>query len=304
MNNWTEPFTTPYLSGSFNGWSGDANPMEDADGDGIWTTTLDLADGDYQYKFQLDQWMEEDDLVDGDPCTITDGTFVNRLITVTEDASVCFQFSSCNECGTDPGSPGEVTLEVNMNQYTGTFTTVFLSGTFNGWAGADNPMEDPDGDGIWTTTVMLPAGGNEYKFQVDEWVDQEEFAGGEDCTITDPSGQFVNRHIIVDGDAAECWNWAECISCAVSADDLTIDENLFQVIPTLANEFTRLTFNEYAEGAKTILVHDLMGKVLYRAELDATDLQHDISVSGWTNGLYLITVQTENLIASKKITKF
>ena len=74
--------------------------------------------------------------------------------------------------------------------------------------------------------------------------------------------------------------------------------------PTLANDYTRLTFNENIEGARTILVHDLMGKVLYRAEVDATDIQHDIAVSGWTNGLYLITVQTENFIASKKITKF
>jgi len=110
--------------------------------------------------------------------------------------------------------------------------------------------------------------------------------------------------ITVNGDASECWNWAECANCSVSADDLTIDANLFQVNPTLANEYTRLTFNENVEGNKTILVHDLMGKVIYRTEIDETNLQHDIPVTSWTNGLYLITVQTENLIASKKITKF
>ena len=304
MNNWTEPFTLPYLSGSFNGWSGDANPMEDTDGDGIWTTTLSLVDADYQYKFQLDQWATDEVLVDGTPCTITDGTFVNRLITVAGDAEVCYQFRSCDGCNVVAPDPGMITLEVDMNSYTGTFTTVFLSGAFNGWAGADNPMTDTDGDGIWTTTVMMDGGAQEYKFQVDEWTAQEEFAGGESCTITDPSGQFVNRLITVDGDAAECWNWNVCVSCSVSADDLTIDANLFQVNPTLANEFTRLTFNENVQGAKTILVHNLVGKVIYRAEVDATNLQHDISVSGWTNGLYLVTVQTENLIASKKITKF
>jgi len=304
MNNWTEMFTQPYLSGSFNGWSGDANPMEDADMDGIWTTTLMLVDGDFQYKFQMDNWTTDEVLTDGDPCTITDGGFTNRLISVDGDASVCFEFRSCTECGGTGGDPGNVTLEVNMSSYTDMFTTVYLAGSFNGWDGEANPMEDPDGDGIWTTTLMLPAGNNEYKFTLDNWAVQEEFAGGESCTITDPSGQFVNRLIVVDGDASECWTWNACADCAVNADDLTIDANLFKVNPTLANEFTRLTFNENVEGDKTILVHDLMGKVLYRAEVDATNLQHDISVSGWTNGLYLITVQTENLIASKKITKF
>jgi len=171
MNNWTDPFTQPYLSGSFNGWSGDANPMDDADGDGVWTTIMTLTDGDYQYKFQLDQWGTDEVLVDGDPCTITDGTFVNRLISVAGDASVCYEFRSCNVCAAP--DPGNVTLEVNMNGYTGTFTTVYLSGAFNGWAGTDNPMEDPDGDGIWSTTVMMPGGPNEYKFLVDDWADSE-----------------------------------------------------------------------------------------------------------------------------------
>ncbi len=37
------------LAGAFNGWSTDATPM--VDNSGIWEVTLDLPDGEYQYKF-------------------------------------------------------------------------------------------------------------------------------------------------------------------------------------------------------------------------------------------------------------
>ena len=39
---------TVHLNGSFAGWCGDCIPMSDDDGDGIWTVTIPLDDGDYQ----------------------------------------------------------------------------------------------------------------------------------------------------------------------------------------------------------------------------------------------------------------
>ena len=40
-----------YVSGTINGWSGDADPMDDTDGDGVWELTKEIAVGDHQYKF-------------------------------------------------------------------------------------------------------------------------------------------------------------------------------------------------------------------------------------------------------------
>ena len=62
-------------------------------------------------------------------------------------------------------------------------STVYVNGNFNGWCGACNPMSDEDGDGVWTVTLPLDAGTIEYKFTVDGWNSQENFAGGESCTI-------------------------------------------------------------------------------------------------------------------------
>jgi len=43
-----------HLAGDFNGWSTDATPMNDEDGDGVWIVTIELAAGSYEYKFVID----------------------------------------------------------------------------------------------------------------------------------------------------------------------------------------------------------------------------------------------------------
>ena len=419
MTEYTGMFTQMYVSGGFNGWSGDANPMDDTDGDGIWEATLLLPAGCQEYKFSYDNWAGSETLDPALPCVVTpDGTNTNRIVTVNGDATlntVCY--ASCAACGVvstvmitfnvgaahladlspdgifiagggNFGNPGdnpmddadgdgiytitiekpvgftsnytftngncpdysckeniggqdcadadnfndrlmtnvmsdttintcfsicteetvcsvdqsEITFSVDMNQWTDAFTTPYLAGSFNGWAGTADPMDDSDGDGIWTITKTLTNGEHQYKFQLDDWMTDEALEGAGDCTITD--GTFTNRLIDVAGDESVCFVFRSCDACLVDADDLVIDANLFKVTPTLANNFTRLTFNDNIEGDKTIVVHNLMGKEIYRTSIDATNLQHDISVAGWTNGLYLITVQTENIIASKKVTKF
>jgi hypothetical protein len=46
--------TTVHLAGEFNGWDSGATAMADEDGDGVWTVTLELAPGRYEYKFVVD----------------------------------------------------------------------------------------------------------------------------------------------------------------------------------------------------------------------------------------------------------
>lgn len=52
---------TVYVAGSFNDWSKKANPMTDADGDGVWETTISLDPGIYEYRFLLDDmiWIKD-----------------------------------------------------------------------------------------------------------------------------------------------------------------------------------------------------------------------------------------------------
>jgi 1,4-alpha-glucan branching enzyme len=47
--------------GDFNGWSKSSTPLTDEDGDGIWTVSVPLEPGIYQYNFLVDgkEWRSD-----------------------------------------------------------------------------------------------------------------------------------------------------------------------------------------------------------------------------------------------------
>ena len=56
--------TNVSVVGNFNGW--EATPLADENGDGIWTASLPLPDGRYEYAFVVDgRWWGQDPLADG-----------------------------------------------------------------------------------------------------------------------------------------------------------------------------------------------------------------------------------------------
>ena len=299
MNGYGGAFTTVYVSGTFNGWSGDANPLTDDDGDGIWETTLPLSAGNIEYKFQVDAWAVAEEFAEGAPCTITGGGFTNRALTVDGDETVCFFWNTCDACGVEGSN---ITFQVDMNEYMDAFETVYLSGTFNNWGGDNNPLTDDDGDGIWETTVPMSSGNQEFKFQLDAWAVSEEFEDGDPCTITDPSGQFVNRLVVVDGAATICFLWETCTECgANSVFDIEVDHTIFSVQPNLVSNETLLIFGDHFTDRKEINVINAIGQVVSTIRLQAGVDQYLMDVKDLHNGIYFINVRTEGKIQTQKI---
>jgi hypothetical protein len=108
-----------------------------------------------------------------------------------------------------------VTFQVDLNNYTGSFTTANLNGTFNAWCGACNPMTDANSDGIWEVTLPVAVGAIEYKFTLDGWTAQETLTSGTPCTVT--NGGFTNRSYTVAGNATlpvVCWD--QCTVCSAA----------------------------------------------------------------------------------------
>lgn len=231
-------FTQPTVNGTFNGWSGDANPLTDANSDGVWETTIQLADGAYEYKFAYDNWANSEQLTAGSSCTVTDGGYTNRSLTVNGTSltlpTVCW--ASCNSCA---APTYDVTFQVNMANETG-FTTPYLSGTFNGFCGNCNEMTDANNDGIYTVTIPLQTGVYEYKVSLDNWSASEQLASGSSCTVT--NGGYTNRSLTV-GTANQtipvvCY--ATCADC-VNEVSVTFQVNMNQVtsygVPEVNGDF-------------------------------------------------------------------
>ena len=281
-----------FVNGSFNGWCGSCNPMINTTGS-MWEVTLPLAPGAIEYKFTVEGWNDQENFVGGEPCidTINDGYF-NRYLMVANDvtlAPVCF--NSCGACTND------VTFRVNMNDYvaTGGSTAagVFLNGIFNGWCGACTPMGDIDMDGVWEIIVPISAGAIEYKFTVDGWNDQENFVGGEPCTVT--NGGFTNRSATVSVDTAfsvVCWE--SCTDCPAGIDEL--NENGILIAPNPAT--TVLNVSAKSE-IQTVTILNLNGRLVQSVTVNG--VAASLNVSGMNHGLYLVSVTTNKGVYTKRV---
>ncbi len=292
MSSYGGAFTTVYLSGEMNGWNGNSNPMTDM-GSGIWSTTVNLADGEYQYKFQVDGWADQENFTGGDACTVTDGGFVNRILEVNGAAMTLDTpiFSVCYDDGN--AGPHDTTFNVDMSGYGGAFTTVYISGQFNGWDGTSNPMTDMGG-GIWSVTLPLAEAYTEFKFQVDGWADQENFMPDDAGTVS--NGGFTNRYINVLGMQSRDYTWNTAGS-TLGTEEFTAAS--FKTYPNPTNDSWNVVTDNVT--ITTIQVYDVSGRQVVtmspktsQTAIDGTRLQR---------GIYFAKINTDKGTSSIKLVK-
>jgi hypothetical protein len=289
MSEFTEPFTLPQVKGTFNNWCLDCAPMNDM-GNGIWELAIELAPGNYEYKFSSDGWDIEEELTPGSPCTFTTGEFTNRTLTVgTENVTlptVCW--NSCVACGAS--TTRAVTFQVDMSDYTGTFTTPEVNGTFNNWCGNCAPMTNSSGD-IWEITISLEDGTYEYKFSHDNWVGQEALTPGLSCTVTE--GEFTNRTLVVTENVTlpvVCWN--ACVSC----DLVSLESNELSglnVYPNPSNGVINIQGSTDATQVEYVIT-DAQGRVVSSGFVASNTLNEQVDLSQVGAGVYFVRLSTQN----------
>ena len=99
-----------FVNGEFTGWCGACAPMTDDDGDGIWTTTIEIENGTYFWKYTVNGWNDQEsfngtEVVDG--CTAQNGDNIDRILVVDGDQTLDTVFF--NMCaGETPGSSLEL----------------------------------------------------------------------------------------------------------------------------------------------------------------------------------------------------
>ncbi len=113
-------FTTVYVTGPFADWCGDCFPLSDEDGDNIWTASYGFQSGTLEYKYEVDNWTSQEDLVDdmlndATCAPVTDyNSYANRTVEVVpEGVSTNDTYGSCQPCPTteepdclgEPGGP-------------------------------------------------------------------------------------------------------------------------------------------------------------------------------------------------------
>lgn len=171
------------VAGSFNGWNATANPLADADKDGIWSATFDLPAGRIEYKFVVngDQWFTDDNAVE----TSSDGFGGQNAVATLKDQPVTLgQGTTLKKA--DAPKLGLRTVTFSFRP-TGKPDALCVAGTFNDWTVGKTPMSDADGDGVWTATLLLAPGSYPYKFVVNSngWTQD---TAGQDAEAEDGFG--------------------------------------------------------------------------------------------------------------------
>ena len=98
FNDYTGAGNIPSVIGNWNNWSS-SQSMIDEDGDGIWSMTMTLANGDYEFKFATDA-NDQETLTEGSDCTLTTDIYTNRTLAVS-GASIIYGvvcWESCLDC--------------------------------------------------------------------------------------------------------------------------------------------------------------------------------------------------------------
>lgn len=252
MTNYTGLGTgTVYVNGTFNGWAGSTNALTQEGTTNIWSGTFPITAGQIEYKFTVNGWDFQENLIAGTPCTLTTSGFTNRVVVVGASAmvlpTVCWQ--SCAACSSTPSNT-DVTFKVDMSNYTGLGTgTVYVAGTFNGWSGNANPLTQEGTTNVWSAVIPVAQGQIEYKFEINNWAADEALTAGSSCTLT--TNGYTNRVLVVGAtpivNPVVCW--ASCAACSTTPT----------VAPSLPIDFesssVSYTFTDFDGGSSSIIAN-------------------------------------------------
>ena len=222
-----------HVAGDFQGevWDPAGTPMDDADGDGIWTRFIvfdaSAITGDLGYKYvNGNAWTNPNENLSGD-CSDGTGNRVlvldgANLLTGVPGTNAAHCYNSCGSCV----APTQVTFRVDMTtQAAVSENGVHIAGTFQGWNPGGTALTDDDGDGVWEVTLGLQQGPIQFKFvNGNAWggegagnVDNESINGA--CAAAGSDNRFLE----IGADAIEyvvCYNSCDptCVANPDPAD--------------------------------------------------------------------------------------
>ena len=280
--------------------------MADPDGDGVFSIRVRRAKG-YSTYYSFTNGNCPDfsckENIGGQDCARPENFNDRFLDPVSADLVINTCYGSCTtttDCGATVPK-GKATFSVDMKGQTVT-GNVYISGQLiNNWSPDATPMSDSDGDGIYTYTMELPAANVEYKFiNGDQW---ETLNDGDDCTITDPSGQFTNR-LLVMGTQDTVLNIYQFGTCSITSEvnDVLLNQ-LISLTPNITNDNITITWDESLRINKVEL-YNTQGNLSKTMYMNGKTQSTEISMAELSSSIYFAKISLANgTFVVKKIIK-
>jgi hypothetical protein len=157
-------------------------------------------------------------------------------------------------------------------------------------------MSDPDNDGIWTTTLELEIGTQEYKFLLDETI-FESLSTTESCI-----NEAGNREIVITEDIDVpnvCWE--TCMACLVALENIEDSDFIFTLQPTPAQNYTSIILKQNYQSGTQVYISDALGRQVYTIIIEANTLQHSVNTSNWAAGTYFVRLSSDDKMGVRRL---
>lgn len=289
-------------SSGYPNWNGSADgiKMEDPDGDGIWTKTLTLKNGTYNYKFLngVNGWENV-------PCACS--VAGNREFVVPPSAApVTVPPVFIKDCdNTFNGNiAAAVTFRVDMSSESLGPGGLFLAGSLQAqpWTKNVDKLSDANGDDIYEITLDVAPGEHEYKFYNGDYTQgsptggDDQFAEGQGYNFNDNGcgclgGGFNNRLLNVVSGPPVTLPVYVYNSCQVTSatHDLSTAANI-RIYPNPASRNAYLEFEGAQSGEHSVLIVNQFGQTVRTYESFAGQ-QLQIQKGNLVPGLYFVTLR-------------
>ena len=153
-----------HIAGTFQGWDAESTMLTD-NGDGTWSTTLEVAPGAHEFKFINGAgWNGGEENMNGTSCN-AGGNRGAEFDAENNTYEACFNICPGESCLPDP-DPANLTFQVDASEVDLAGESMYVFGAFTGWQGGAIEMTD-NGDGTWQTTQLVSGSVNvDYKYSI------------------------------------------------------------------------------------------------------------------------------------------
>ena len=312
------------VAGSFQGWTPGVDFLTDDDGDMVYEATINVAPGDYEFKFiNGNNWGGDGDgNIDNEnpPADCTSNG--NRTFTVGAEAvTLEYCYNQCSaSCVPDPDS-APITFQIDMANETVSEDGVWLIGdiTTPQWQAGALAMSDADGDNIYEVTYEVSGSAFfEYRYcngdpypggTIDNAVAEVGDFETEGCGQSNPFGEANRTHVrsgLPEVLGAYCYG--SCLDCngdtvgTVIGIEEVQDLIGLEAFPNPAKDAVNLRVSGM-DGLLQIRLFDLTGKqVLVDRQMVQSGAVMAYPLSGLRSGIYVLEATSATQRATLRLT--
>jgi hypothetical protein len=283
-------------------WTPGSAKMTNKVGTSIWELKVNIPAGDYEFKFiNDDTWANgKEEKMTGKGCYSGDNRSVTVGATATTVGTFCYnKCFACDELA--------VKLSVDMSKEASVDAAgVYVAGAFQGWDPAKTKMTQVGTTKVYSITVGMKTGDQEYKFvNGNAWGKDESIAAGAACGKAGGTNRYIK--LGTGGYDAGVVCFKECTKCdgspsgATATNDTAFDNGLTVFPNPTTGELTLAFDAAQSYGILKINITNALGQTVISRDIQNTNGNVNFDLNNLSEGIYLIHITDGAKFSTKRV---